>query len=157
VWAVQFDDQKIVSGAADKSIRLWVSPHTPYVHTNECSPHDGLPGGPWWYRTTLQDLATLQCTHSINGAHTDGISCLQFNENNIVSGAADSVVKGAHLSSLGAGPGSMLTCRSVLVRVVCRVSCGVCGAVWDMRTYRCTQTLRVSNAEFSRVPLVAGG
>lgn len=116
VLCLQFDEQKIVSGYMDNTIVIWDMAEGRRINTIK-----GHAGRVWAVQfddqkivsgaadksIRLWDLATLQCTHSINGAHTDGISCLQFNENNIVSGAADSVVK-----------------------------------VWDMRTYRCTQTLK---------------
>ncbi|KAH7729391.1 F-box domain containing protein [Aphelenchoides avenae] len=85
VTCLRFDRERIVSGSVDRTIKMWD------IRTGKCQQtidwkvsegHTGVV----WKLTNGERLCTLQ-------GHADGVTCVQFNDNQIVSGSYDKTVK----------------------------------------------------------------
>ncbi|XP_050395427.1 F-box/WD repeat-containing protein 1A isoform X2 [Patella vulgata] len=109
VYCLQYDDQKIISGLRDNTIKVW-----------------------------LWDRSSLECVKVLTG-HTGSVLCLQYDEKIIISGSSDSTVRvwdvktGEMLNTL------IHHCEAVLhlrfcdgIMVTCSKDRSI--AVWDMQS-----------------------
>ncbi|KAI1714787.1 WD domain, g-beta repeat domain-containing protein [Ditylenchus destructor] len=103
VTCLRFDQQRIVSGSVDRTIKMWNFETGKCVQTIDWKGSEGhtqvvrcLQIDSWrgsddktikvWKLIDGTRLCTLQ-------AHTDGVTCVQFDDERIVSGSFDKVVK----------------------------------------------------------------
>ncbi|XP_065181565.1 F-box/WD repeat-containing protein 1A-like [Sycon ciliatum] len=106
VTCLQFDSEKIISGSVDCAIKFWSIETGQCIQTLDWIRSEGhrgvvrdLQADSWkivsaaddktlkvWSIGKGQRLLTLHC-------HTDGVTCLQFNDRRIVSGSYDKTVK----------------------------------------------------------------
>eukprot|EP00118_Oscarella_pearsei_P004897 m.21743 g.21743 ORF g.21743 m.21743 type:complete len:730 (+) comp28214_c0_seq1:139-2328(+) len=125
ISCVQFDEQKIVSGSSDKTIKVWD------IHTNK----------PWSALTLAGHSATVRCLQ----LHGDS---------RLVSGSADQTIKVWDLTNTG-GDWSCAACRATMVGHLHTVRClqvddtkVISGSydktlkVWNMMDGQCQMTLR---------------
>jgi len=114
LYCVQFDEDKIVSGSEDETMKVWdiasgkclktLKGHTSGVWCLQFW-HDRLLSGSEDSTIRLWNLETGKCEHILNG-HRYGVWSLQFDDSLMVSGAEDQAIK-----------------------------------LWDMNTLQCTNTL----------------
>merc|ERR1711879_258901 len=107
VYCLQFDEDRIVSGSYDKTIRVWdldkfregkkpttiskLVGHREFVGTLRIDSKNVVSGSA---DNTMRvwDLETEKCTDMIEG-HVDEVVCLRFSEQYIVSGSKDNTIK----------------------------------------------------------------
>ncbi|GAB1603641.1 F-box/WD WD repeat-containing 1A-like isoform X1 [Argonauta hians] len=120
VYCLQYDDQKIVSGLRDNTIKIYQYP---------CKEDSNI---------KIWDKGTLECVKVLTG-HTGSVLCLQYDKNIIISGSSDSTVRVWDVMT-----GEMLNtlihhCEAVLhlrfndgIMVTCSKDRSI--AVWDMNS-----------------------
>lgn len=79
VYCLQYDDNKIVSGLRDNTIKIW-DRHTLQCNKVSCELHN---------REHLTEWLRLQ----ILTGHTGSVLCLQYDDKVIISGSSDSTVR----------------------------------------------------------------
>eukprot|EP01087_Luapelamoeba_hula_P018731 TRINITY_DN6085_c0_g2_i2.p1 TRINITY_DN6085_c0_g2~~TRINITY_DN6085_c0_g2_i2.p1 ORF type:complete len:652 (+),score=93.60 TRINITY_DN6085_c0_g2_i2:23-1978(+) len=160
VLCVAFNENKIVSGSADETIKVWdfktkkcLHTLTGHVYTVKSLQFDDdkiVSGGGTRDKTIkVWDINTGNCTHTIQG-HEGGIFTLQYDADKIVSGATDHTIRVWSMRNK--------KCRAILEGHSHDVYCLqfdqsgrlVSGAgsgdktvrVWDLHTAKCVQEIR---------------
>lgn len=142
ISCVQFDDNRIVSGSSDKTIKVW------NIRTNS----------PWSVMTLV--------------GHSGTVRCLHLEENRLVSGSTDRTIKVWDLSTQESwssiackvtmiGHTHTVRCLQVDDQKVVSGSYDKNIKVWDLKTGKCSMTLRghegaVLCLQFNKVKLVSG-
>ena len=108
VTCISFEDQRIISGSLDRSIKMWNLTSGDCLTTLDWKTSEGHTGvirclqANAWRMVSASDDRTLKVwqlqTHTGQRLltlrnHTDGVTCLQFNDFIIVSGSYDRSVK----------------------------------------------------------------
>lgn len=100
VTCLQFDDNQVISGSLDRAIKFWDLRTGRWLRTIDWTQHEGHTGviraigADRWRIVSAADDKTLKVWSVQTGKrlvtlknHTDGVTCLQFNDQRIVSGS----------------------------------------------------------------------
>lgn len=166
VCCCQYDDEKIVSGSFDSSIKVWDIKNledkdsieevlslkknaTNDAHTDRvlCLMFDKnrLVTGGRDETVKVWDLNTAKCMLTLHG-HTDNVWYLQFDDNKIVSGSADKTIcfwdirTGERFHTL-TGHERGLSCLHFEDDLLMSGSADKTVKLWDLRTFSCRLTL----------------
>jgi len=158
LYCLQFDEEKIVSGSEDETMKVWdmatgkcrktLRGHTSGVWCLQFW-HDRLVSGSEDSTIRFWDLETGNCEHILHG-HKYGVWSLQFDDSIMVSGAEDQTIKMWDMNTLQCthtllGHKSDIWCLQV--DVVQNLIVSGSGyedrtlKLWDMRTCSCVMTL----------------
>jgi len=187
VCCSQYDEEKIVSGSFDSSIKVWdiknleekaevpavmtlKKSETPNAHSDRvlCLMFDGakLVTGGRDETVKIWDLNVGKCVNTLNG-HTDNVWYLQFDEQKIISGSADKTIcfwdfrTGKPYNTL-VGHERGLSCLHFEGDLLMSGSADKTIKLWDLRTNRCRNTLightdAVYCLYYFRNKLISGG
>jgi len=166
VCCCQYDDEKIVSGSFDATIKVWDirnledkdevrsvmvlnKDETQQAHTDRvlCLMFRGdrLVTGGRDETVKIWDLSVGKCVSTLSG-HSDNVWYLQFDEDKIVSGSADKTIcfwdsrSGKCYSTL-MGHERGLSCLHFEDDLLMSGSADRAIKLWDLRTMRCRDTL----------------
>uniref|UniRef100_A0A5S6QYA0 F-box domain-containing protein n=1 Tax=Trichuris muris TaxID=70415 RepID=A0A5S6QYA0_TRIMR len=102
VRCLQMDDEKIVSGSYDTTLKVWdlvssqcfetLRGHAAAVLCLQFD-HEKIVSGSADDTIRMWDLRTCTCVMTMQKAHDAAVTCLQFNDRQIVSGSLDCTIK----------------------------------------------------------------
>eukprot|EP00128_Syssomonas_multiformis_P010575 Colp12_sorted_trinity150504_noHs@35889 len=175
VLCLQFDDHNVISGAQDKTIRVWdiktgqclsvLEGHESSVRSLQFDSVKIISGG-MDGSIKIWDRSSGQCVRTLLG-HTAGVLSVQFDDEKLVSGSADSTIRVWRFSDKGENPILLLghtdsvNCAKVHGNTV--ISCSDDGTIriWDTTMASCTMELKghlseVQSIQVSHHSIVSG-
>jgi WD40 repeat protein len=154
ISCLKFDDTRIVSGAGDKTIRIWDLAQEKLIMTLKAPrgvlclqfDNDKIVSGYMDNTIVLWDIKEGKRINTIKG-HTGRVWAVQYDSEKIISGAADRSIKVWDLMTLNctiAVPSAHadgLSCLQFDDRHVVSGAADSVVKVWDVRSLNCVQTL----------------